>query len=190
MRTMKATMNALAAVVLAIGMLHGTPARAGTATLNGSLAPGGPTMAVVFISSPNCTGQGASQVLYRAVPLRVSQSGVYDFSTGSTDGFASMYLMTSAFDPAAAFPQCLAGDNSGNPVQFSFALTAGQDYFVVPFDDTFNQQGGQFSLTVSGPGDILTFGQSTAVPALGLVPLLLLAGGLAWFGGRRLRRRT
>lgn len=190
MRKIPGTARLTATFAFVLGLLASAPASAGSATLNGSLAPGDPTMPVVFISTPNCTGQGVTPVLYRAVPLEVSQSGSYDFSTSSTGGYASMYLMTSAFDPAAAFPQCLAASNSGNPVQFSFALTAGTDYFVVVFDDSFEQLGGAFSLTVSGPGDILTFGQSIPVPALGLVPLLLLAGGLAWFGGRRLRRRS
>jgi hypothetical protein len=125
---------------------------AGTATVNGTIDSGDPTMPVVFISAPNCTGQGASLVLYEALPFTVDVAGDYSFSLLSDGGFASLYLMDSGFNPPAAFPNCLAGDNSGNPVTFTETLAAGVTYYAVPFDDTFDQLGGNYTLTVTGPG--------------------------------------
>jgi hypothetical protein len=125
---------------------------AGSVTTSGTITPGGPTMPVVFISPPNCTGQGASPVHYTVYPLNVDVAGVYNFSLTSDGGFASMYLFAGSFNPAAAFPTCIAGDNSGNPVTFSEALDPAVNYFVVPFDDTFGQLGGGYTLTIDGPG--------------------------------------
>jgi hypothetical protein len=105
-------------------------------------------------ASVNGTGQGASLVLYEALAFTVDADGDYDFSLTSDAGFASLYLMDSGFTPAAAFPNCLAGDNSGNPVTFTENLTAGVTYYAVPFDDTFDQLGGNYTLNVTGPGNI------------------------------------
>jgi hypothetical protein len=125
---------------------------AGSTTVSGAIAPGGPTTPVIFISSPNCTGQGATPVLYAVHPLNVDVAGVYNFSLLSDAGFASLYLFAGSFNPAGSFGTCIAGDNSGNPVTFSVPLDPAVNYFVVPFDDTFAQAGGGYTLTVDGPG--------------------------------------
>jgi hypothetical protein len=122
----------------------------------GAIDPGDLTMPVVFISPPNCTGQGASPVHYEALPFTVATGGNYTFTQFSQGEFASLYLMDATFDPAAAFPHCLAGDNGADPVGFTEALTAGELYYAVPFDDTFDQLGGFYGLIVEGPG-VMTF---------------------------------
>jgi hypothetical protein len=90
-------------------------------------------------------------VLYESIPFVVSTSGDYTLALTSPGGYASLYLFQATFDPTAPFPTCIAGDNSGNPVEFTEALTANVLYFAVPFDDTFAQVGGPYSLAISGP---------------------------------------
>lgn len=148
----------LAVIVLCFGVSINA-AVAGSNGVGGTINPGGPTLPVVFITTPNCTGQGVSPVLYVAHSFTVDADGVYNFSATSTGGFASLYLFEGSFDPANPFPTCVAADNSGNPVTFSYPLTAGTRYFAVPFDDTFDQLGGDYSLTIDGPGNILFAGQ-------------------------------
>ncbi len=141
-------------LILALLAVSATTIFAGTGSISGTITTGDPTMPVVFISPPNCTGQGASLVRYHVYPFTVDTSGDYTFSVTSDDSFASMYLFAGTFTPEAAFPTCIAGDNSGNPVDFTETLTAGTQYFWVIFDDTFSQLGGAYSGTVTGPGNI------------------------------------
>jgi hypothetical protein len=151
---MARTGSVLALSLLAI--LGATPAAVadGVAVVTGTIDAADPTMPVVFISSPNCTGQGVTPVHYEAQELRVDVSGTYEFIQISSDGFASLYLMDAGFDPTAAFPNCLAADNGADPVGFTSTLTAGATYYAVPFDDTFAQLGGTYGLIVTGPGEI------------------------------------
>lgn len=171
----------LLVLVLAVSA---TTAFAGSANIGGTIVTTDPTMQVVFISTPNCTGQGASPVLYKAYPFTVDADGTYNFSVTSDGGFASMYLFEGSFNPAAAFPTCIAGSNSGNPVVFSEALTAGTTYYWVVFDDTFAQVGGNYSGTVDGPGNITIIGSSVACPyplPAGSVVYNVPAGAPAFF---------
>jgi hypothetical protein len=162
---------------------------AGSVTTSGAISPGGPTMPVVFISAPNCTGQGVTPVLYTVYPLNVDVAGTYNFSLTSDGGFASLYLFAGSFNPAAAFPTCIAGDNSGNPVTFSIALDPAVNYFVVPFDDTFAQAGGGYTLTVDGPGNpdlgLLTSSDicSLPIPAGSVVGEAPLGAQVYWAPG-------
>lgn len=139
---------------------------AGSATVNGTIDPGDPTLPVVFITTPNCTGQGVAPVLYEVHSFTVDTDGVYNFSATSAGGFASLYLFAGSFDPVNPFPTCVAADNSGNPVTFSYALTVGTTYFAVPFDDTFDQLGGDYTLTIDGPGAILLGSQQACANPL------------------------
>lgn len=159
-------------------------ASAASVSFGGTIAPGDPVMDVVFITSPNCTGQGSGDVLYHLYPFTVDVSGTYDFSLTSPGGFASIYLFQGSFDPANGFPTCIAGDNSGNPVDFSEALTAGTQYYFVPFDDTFVQAGGSYSATISGPGNIYVTGLGSDCPyplPVGSVVYNIPAGAPAFF---------
>lgn len=140
--------------LIALLAISAAPAFAGSASVSGTLTPGGATMPVIFISSPNCTGQGVSAVLYATHTLTVDTAGVYSINLpDDAAGAFSLYLHSAGFNPAAGFPTCLAADNSG-AIGFSFALAANTTYYVVPFDDTFAQLGGSYTLTISGPGNV------------------------------------
>lgn len=159
-------------------------ASAASVSFSGTMAPGDPIMDVVFITTPDCTGQGASDVLYHRYSFTVDVSGTYDFSLTSDSGFASLSLFAGSFDPANGFATCIAADNSGNPVEFSEALTAGTQYFFVPFDDTFAQVGGGYSATISGPGNIFVAGMGADCPyplPVGSVVYNIPAGAPAFF---------
>ncbi len=145
-------------LVLLVLSAAAAPVFAGSASLSGTITVGDPTMPVVFISTPNCTGQGASLVLYHAHPFTVDADGVYSVSVLSDAGFASHYVMNSGFNPAAAFPNCVGADNSGNPTEVTTNLVAGEQYYVVIFDDTFAQVGGSYTTTITGPGNVYLSG--------------------------------
>lgn len=143
---------ALSALVVAGGA---SAARAGAvAFVTGTLDADDPVMPVVAISTPDCTAQLATPVHYEAHPFIVDVAGNYIFAMLSDGGFASLYLMDSGFDPAAAFPNCLAGDNGADPIGFTEPLAADTLYFAVPFDDQFVQTGGSYALIAEGPGSI------------------------------------
>ncbi|MFO1284815.1 MAG: hypothetical protein U1F51_20580 [Burkholderiales bacterium] len=176
--------------VLVAGVFFALPARAGSVSAFASMTAGGPTMDVIFITTPNCTGQGATDVLYRAHPFTVTQAGVYHFEVASPGGFASVYLFSPTFDPANGQATCIAADNTGNTVTMDVALTAGTPYIVVPIDDTFTQLGGAYVLSISGPGEIRGKGFSVqAVPTVTTSALGVLVALLASAGFLVLRRR-
>jgi hypothetical protein len=149
--------RALVSLVCSVLAVTGgaTVARAGAiAFASGTIDASDPTMPVVAISPPNCTTQLAFLVHYEARPFTVDVAGDYEFAMISDGGFASLYLMDAGFDPAAALPNCLAGDNGADPVGFTEPLAADTLYFAVPFDDTFAQAGGTWALLAAGPGGI------------------------------------
>ena len=176
----------LAALPLCLS-LAATPSLAGTFTASGSVDGSDPTMPVVTINSPNCVSQGSTQVAYDVYQFTVDTSGSYTFSISGTNplpALVSLYLFEGSFNPAAALPTCIAGDNSV-PVTFTEALTAGTTYFAVPFDDTFLQFGSPYTLTIEGPGNILVVAR-VPEPSSALLAL----GGLAAFAAHRRRRVT
>ena len=179
--------------VTILSLLIVVPAFADTVTINGTMTTGDPTLPVVFITSPDCTGQGVTPVLYNSYPFTVTADGTYHVEVLSdAGGFASISLFSPTFDPVNPFPTCIAGDNSGNPVDVDEALTAGTQYFAVPFDDTFAQVGGAYTLTLSGPGAILVEGQEPplAIPTLSTLGLATLAALFLAAGLVALRRRS
>lgn len=129
-------------------------AQAGSITIGGTIDASDPAMPVVLITPPNCTTQSSEPVRYDAIPFTVDQSGTYQFSLASPVGAAALYLFQNSFNPAAPLPNCVAAGRTTDPVEFSFALTAGTPYISVPIDDTFNQPGVTYALTISGPGNI------------------------------------
>jgi hypothetical protein len=139
--------------LLSFSLLSIPAASAGSATVSGILGAGDPSMPVVFISPPNCTGQGVAPVQYEATRFTVDTDGTYTLSLTSAGNFASLYLYAGSFDPTNGTANCVAGDNSA-PKGITFGLTAGTAYFVVAFDDTFAQTGGAYSVAISGPGAI------------------------------------
>lgn len=150
--------------LLAVSIAAST-AFAGSLAFSGTF-DGDPTMTVVFISTPNCTGQGVQQVRYDAFPFTVTQTGAYNFSAASTGGagtLASIYIMNSGFNPAAAFGNCIAASNSGSPTTLNGVnLTAGTQYYLVIFDDTFGQAVPGYNFSANGVGDIVLSDTSPA----------------------------
>jgi len=154
---------ALVLVLLVVSLTAGS-VLAGSIAFSGTFA-GDPTMAVVTISPPNCIFQGALQVHYDAFPFTVSATGTYSFTAASTGGagtLASIYIMNSGFNPAAALGNCIAGSNNGlapgSPTTLNNVnLTAGTPYFLVIFDDTFAQTTPGYNFSANGVGD-LNFG--------------------------------
>lgn len=126
---------------------------AGSVTVNGTLDGSDPSMPVVFISTPNCTGQGVTPVHYDVVTFHVDAAGTYNFTLSSPGGFASIYLYITSFNPATGTVNCIAADNTGNPRTLSVSLDPANIYFAVPFDDTFAQTGGSYQLIIDGPGN-------------------------------------
>lgn len=161
----------LLALILGFALFSGlvaAPASAGSATFSGTIDAADPDMPVVTISSPNCTSQGSFLVSYESIQFWVDAPGGYTLDLTLT-GNLSLYLFAGSFNPAAAFPTCVAADNA-DPIQISYALAPGTTYFAVVFDDDLAQSGGTYSLTISGPGNILT-GGAPGVPGPDMVPL-------------------
>ena len=130
-------------------------ADAATRIINGTLEPGGPTMPVVTILTPNCTSQQTFPVLYRAYSFTVDVGGTYTFTEpSSSTPNPGLYVHAGAFDPDNSFPTCIAASNT-NPINIAVNLTPGTSYTVVIFDDKLSQTGLSFALTISGPGNII-----------------------------------
>lgn len=155
-------------IVLGIGA---SAVFAGSVAFSGTFA-GDPTMNVVSISTPNCVSQGATDVRYDAFLFTVTATGAYSFSAASTGGagtLASIYIMDSGFNPAAALGNCIYGANNGNPASSipttlnNVNLTAGTPYYLVIFDDTFSQATPGYNFSANGVGDfVFGFGGNDA----------------------------
>lgn len=134
---------------------------AGSATISGTLTPGGATMLVATITDPNCAGgYGGTNVLYQSYPFSVDVSGIYTIT--EPGGNSAIYVYEGSFNPAAAADNCIAASNI-NPISLNVALNAGTQYFLVIIDDTFAQAGLSYTLTINGPGNI-SFGGACTNP--------------------------
>lgn len=126
-----------------------------TLTYTGTLSDEDPTMPVVTISPPNCTSQGVTPVHYDVIEFSHFVPGTYSFevtSTGNTGtaDFASVYLYEGSFDPANGLQNCVAGDNAA-PKEITYDFLPDTPYFLVVFDDTFTQDGGDYEVVVDAP---------------------------------------
>lgn len=64
----------------------------------------------------------------------------------------------------AGFPSCIAASNSGNPAGFILSLSAGTQYHLVAFNDSFDQeQSLGYRLENIGAGEVI----------FGIVPLFV-----------------
>lgn len=159
-------------------------------TVSGSLVPGGQTLPQTpLITTPNCTGgYVAFAVLYDAYPLTVGVDGLYHVDEPGAE--SAVYVLMDSFDPANAASTCIAASNT-NPISLDVNLSAGVRYFVVVIEDTFAQDGMDYTLTVSGPGQIALGEPSVlAIPTLSTASLALLGLLLASLAIFLLRRRA
>ncbi len=126
---------------------------AGSASVSGTLTPGGPTgSAVAQISTPNCTGSTvAFTVLYAAYSFTVDTSGAYTVTESGTE--SAIYVYQGSFDPNSPATNCIAASNT-NPHSLPVNLTAGTQYYVAVIEDSFAQDGMSYSITISGPGEV------------------------------------
>lgn len=190
--------NSLRMLLLLVASSLATLAHAATSTLSGTITAT-PEMPVVFISTPNCTAQGASLVNYHMQPFTVSIGGSYQVSVTSVTGTlppdqASIYIYQDAFDPANGMTNCIAGANNDPATIPALALTAGTPYFLVVFDDTFEQltetTPARYVVTFDGPGVAVGAVTATATPVPTLSDLSLLLLGTLLAGGAAIRHRT
>lgn len=145
-------LTAGAAALLLVATVLVGPAHAAVLTYSGSIEPNGtPTMPVVFITTPECTGQGDTEVAYVEHPIVATASGTTTFDLTELSGDMTIYLMQAGWDPAAAFPFCLAASNSGTDKSITYDVEAGLGYVVVIIDDAFDQPGGSYELVIDGP---------------------------------------
>jgi hypothetical protein len=145
-RTVGHVATVVAVVVATCVVMAGT-ARAATLSYSGSFDGTQPTMPVVSISTPNCTSLGGTPVGYEVIPYTPLVSGDVSFelnSDGGTGAFVSLYVYENSFDPADGLTNCVAATNNGTPpstpATLTYGATAGTPYFLVVFNDTFDQR--------------------------------------------------
>jgi hypothetical protein len=64
----------------------------------------------------------------------------------------AVYLHAGSFNPASPLATCFAADNG--TINLTVALATGTQYIMVITDDTFAQDGVNFAITMTGPGNI------------------------------------
>jgi hypothetical protein len=129
------------------------PVLAGTASVSGRITKKDPTMPIIYMDPPFCHLQGTEALLhYDVYPFTVTQTGAYSFDDPPT--LVDTYIFENTFDPAAPFPTCIAAADYNTT--FTIELTAGTQYFLVPFwDYHISPRVEAYTVTVRGPGDIL-----------------------------------
>jgi hypothetical protein len=151
-------------------------------------------MPVVFISTPDCVGQGTTLVNYSAKPFGVDNTGAYDIEITATSGGltnASFYVYENTFDPNNGLLNCIAGSNTSPAAVTGLALNSTTQYFLVTFDDsmgqTTNTTPGTYTVSFDGPGSLrgTTFHYVPINPwPIGLLLLLVGVWAIRRQGGR------
>jgi hypothetical protein len=174
------------------------PSLAGTLTYTGTTV-GGPTWNRPIQGNPPVpplSGVGTATP-YSVQSFSVDASGAYDFLSTATNpsGWDNYtFLYANSFDPTAQFANVIIGnddfnDDVSNIGQSGFngvSLTAGVAYFFVTTGFG-NGDAGQFSNTISGPGNI-SLHSPTPVPEP-TTTLALLGFGLLGAGSAVKRRQ-
>ncbi len=153
---------------------------------------GGPTFNRALQGTPP-TGLSfvGTDVAYTELSFTVSASGSYTFqndstlaNTGSTTWDNFTFLYQGSFSPGAALTNVLVGNDDNLTIGlsgFSIALTAGTTYVYITTGFA-NTDFGPYSVSITGPGNIIT----------GVVPepsaWALMLGGLAGVGALARRR--
>ncbi len=182
MRLRRTLLAALTLIVIGLGT-----AQADTLTYTGTTT-GGPTF-----NRPLEDGSGLSAVgtavPYSVLQFSVTAAGSYSFvSTPTTSGYDNfLILYQNAFNPASPLVNFVIGDDDTGGVGVSSAfttpLTVGTNYFLVTTGFG-NQDFGNFTNSITGPGSFITGGAPIPEPAT----MILLGTGLAAVAGRKLRR--
>lgn len=180
---MKLAYSALALAAFAVA----APAQAATAVVAGDTT-GSPTYNRTLSGSPpTILSAVGTAVAYDVVSFSVGTGGSYSFNLDSLvfDPFLTLY--SGSFDPSNPLANALIADDDAGPGSnsaFSFNLASGVSYFAVATGFG-NSDFGAYTLTITGPGDILI--GAGAVPEPGTWALLILGFGMT---GAAMRRRT
>ena len=175
--------------ILAAGLAT-TPALAGTTTFLGDTT-GGPTFNRALQGNPpTALSAVGTDVNYAVDAFTVTLDGTYSFlATAGYDNFLHLYANT--FDPNSPLNSILIGNDDFGAIGmsgFDFDLLAGVSYFAV--DSAFsNGSAGAYSLTISGPGDIVG-GNVGAVPEPAIWAFMILGFGLIGGAMRRQSKAT
>lgn len=158
---------ALAAVAaLAVTQLGGiSPASA--RTVGGVIDTADPTMASVFITTPECSSQGFTALNYEVRTFTVRKTFDATFSTTYVGDPTATYLFEGSFTPAAAFPTCVGASNSSGGNSFTQTVHPGTTYYLVVVNDSFDQTTTSYTTTVD---DRLRFDGDPVGPTLTLDP--------------------
>ena len=161
-------------------------AAAETVTVLGDTTAG-PTWNRTLAGNPP-TGLSAvgTAVHYMVTPFQVSQSSTYSLLNQSTHD-SYLHIYTTAFDPLGQFMNLIAADDDAGPGSDSLLnanLAVGTQYLAVSSGFA-NVDFGQFTLTISGQGDIILGTANNAVPE----PTSLALASLALLGLVVARRR-
>jgi hypothetical protein len=142
----------LAAATLVLGsLLVAAPAGAVVeTTYNGVLDDTDPTLNVAFISTPVCTGLGSTPVHYDVIEFPDAIGGTYTILETTSTVNIGVYVLEGSFDPLDVFATCVAASNT-NPIDLTYDFVEGTDYYVVVFDDTFDQAGGDWEVEITSP---------------------------------------
>jgi hypothetical protein len=155
-------------------------ANARTDTFTGTIDDADPTMPVVTISPPECIMASVTPVHYDVIEFLRPLAGTHSFAMTSTDNFASAYLYEGSFDPTNPLENCVAADNSGDPIEITYDFLPNTPYFLVVFDDQGAQPGGDWEVVVESP-DPIPDTVGLVDPASGVWRLLNQSGGLTTF---------
>lgn len=181
-------MRKFAMIAVALATAISSPALAATIVISGDTTAG-PTYNRALSGRPP-TGLSAvgTAVRYVVTQFTVSASGNYDFLNSSLhDSFLGVHQ--NAFNPSNALSNALAYDDDAGPGSDSkitaLSLSTGVSYFAVSSGFA-NTDRGKFTLTISGPGAIVT--GSAAVPEPATWAMMLF--GFAGIGSALRRRRV
>lgn len=179
-------MKKFAMIAVAIASVMSSPALAATLIISGDTTAE-PTYNRPLSGRPP-TGLSAvgTAVRYVVTPFTVSASGNYNFLNSSVhDSFLGVHQ--NAFNPANGLLNALAYDDDAGPGSDSaitaLGLISGVSYFAVSSGFA-NTDFGRFTLTISGPGDIVAGNAGVPEPASWAMMLFGFAGI-----GSALRRR-